>query len=203
MNKTRLVAGFVTLAVVVTLAVRLNMTAVENGTTVLAAFWNDYRFFTIWTNTLVGIVAACLALGRNVPQWLTAGTALSIALVAGVYHGLLAAGRILFGLEWVIDHMLHTVLPIAFIMLWVLALPKERLAWCHLVLWCAYPVIYSVYAILRGMFDGTYPYFFLNVAELGAAGVALWVGGLALVFVIAGSAMIFAARRLGNRNRAI
>ena len=73
----------------------------------------------------------------------------------------------------------------------MLALPKGRLAWRDLIIWSAYPI----YAILRGTFDGVHPYFFLNVDQLGAGGVALWVAGLTSVFLVVGAIMVACARR--------
>lgn len=171
----------------------------EHDTHVLGAAWIDYRFFTIWTNTLIGVVCAMLAFGRQVPQWLTAGCALAIALVAGVYHALLAEGRNLVGLDFAVDAMLHTVIPVAFIALWMLVLPKDRLAWGDLLIWMAYPLIYSIYAIGRGAIDGTYPYFFLDISTLGIGGVAIWVVGLAAVFVVTGAVLMFGVRRVVSR----
>ena len=63
----------------------------------------------------------------------------------------------------------------------------------------AYPTVYSIYAIGRGMVDGTYPYFFLNISELGFGGVAIWVAGLAGVFLVAGAVIIFAVKALSSR----
>ncbi|WP_143515488.1 Pr6Pr family membrane protein [Pseudooctadecabacter jejudonensis] len=194
MTKARLAAGAIAVAVAVTLAVRLTMTAQQNETSFWGAVWIDYRFFTIWTNTLVGGVTAAFAMGRRLPDWATAGAAVSIGLVGSVYHTLLAAGRNLTGLDFVIDHMVHTVVPLGFIALWLWALPKTGLRWRHLAVWSAYPILYSVYAIARGAADGVYPYFFLNVPELGAAAVAGWVAGLAAVFLVAGAAMILGSR---------
>nr|WP_268821669.1 Pr6Pr family membrane protein [Octadecabacter dasysiphoniae] len=167
----------------------------ENNASVLGALWIDFRFFTIWTNALVGVVGAAIALGRGLPQWLTAGPALAIALVAGVYHALLAAGRNLMGLEYAVDMMMHTIIPAAFIAFWLFVLPKGRLAWRDLIIWSAYPTLYSIYAIARGTLDGVYPYFFLDVSNIGAAGVGLWVAGLALVFVLAGAIIVGTAHR--------
>ena len=192
---TRAVAGVIALAVAVTLCVRTGMTMQENSASVAGALWIDYRFFTIWANTLVGLVCAAIALGRVPPHWLTAGPALAIALVAGVYHALLAEGRNLTGLDLVVDTMLHTVVPAAFILFWMLALPKGRLAWRDLIIWSAYPIAYSIYAILRGTFDGVHPYFFLNLDQLGAGGVTIWVVGLTSVFLVVGAIMVACARR--------
>lgn len=198
MPSTRIAASVIAAAVFVTLALRLSLTADENATTFLGAAWHDYRYFTIWTNTLVGGVCAILAFGRVPPQWLTAGPALAIALVAGVYHALLAEGRNLVGLELAVDIMVHTAIPAAFIGLWLVALPKGQLAWRDLIIWSAYPILYSVYAIVRGAIDGTYPYFFLDVATIGATGVAAWVAGLALVFLFTGAIIIGLARQFAR-----
>ncbi|MEJ6478558.1 MAG: Pr6Pr family membrane protein, partial [Octadecabacter sp.] len=135
------------------------------------------------------------ALGRVPPHWLTAGPALAIALVAGVYHALLAEGRNLTGLDLVVDAMLHSVVPAGFILFWMFALPKGRLAWRDLLIWSAYPIVYSIYAIVRGTFDGVYSYFFLDVGDIGAGGVALWVAGLASVFLLGGAIMVTCAHR--------
>lgn len=191
----RIFAGILAVAVIVTLMTRLNMTASENATSFLGAVWIDYRFFTIWTNTVIAAVCVGLAFGRTVPQWLSAGSALSIALVAGVYHALLAQGRNLVGLEWGVDVMVHTVIPAAFIGLWMFALAKDRLAWGNLLIWMAYPLIYSIYAIGRGAVDGIYPYFFLDIANLGSGGVAIWVAGLSAVFVMAGTLLMIGVRK--------
>jgi hypothetical protein len=188
-------SAVIALAVVVTLVVRIGMTMQENDASVLAAVWIDYRFFTIWTNTFVGLVCGAIALGRVPPHWLTAGPALAIALVAGVYHALLAEGRNLTGLDLVVDTMMHTAIPAAFIALWIFALPKGRLAWRDLLIWSAYPILYSVYAIARGAADGVYPYFFLDVGQLGFGGVGLWVAGLAAVFLFGGAIMVACAHR--------
>ncbi len=195
MQITRAMAGVIALAVAVTLCVRTGMTMQENGASVVGALWIDYRFFTIWANTLVGLVCAAIALGRVPPHWLTAGPALAIALVARVYHALLAEGRNLTGLDLVVDAMLHSVVPAGFILFWMFALPKGRLAWRDLLIWSAYPIVYSIYAIVRGTFDGVYSYFFLDVGDIGAGGVALWVAGLASVFLLGGAIMVTCAHR--------
>ncbi|MEL6959441.1 MAG: Pr6Pr family membrane protein [Pseudomonadota bacterium] len=196
----RLVAGLIAVGVAAALAVRFSLTMDEKQIGLLGAMWSDYRFFTIWANTLVGVVCVGLALGRAMPQWVTAGMALAIALVAGVYHALLAEGRNLQGLDWAVDLMVHTIIPAAYIGLWLVALPKNRLGWRDLLIWAALPLVYSVYAIGRGAVDGVYPYFFLNVTNLGAAGVAAWVAGLAGVFLVAGAGMVLSVKARSLRS---
>ena len=198
MQKVRLVPVFLALAVAATLIARFGMTMQENGTSVFGAVWNDFRYFTIWANTLIGLVSGAIALARVPPQWMTAGLAMAIALVACVFHALLAGDDPRAGLDWVVNGMLHTVIPITFIGLWLFAMPKGHLVWPDLMIWSAFPIMYSIYAIARGAVDGVYPYFFLDVAKMGAGGVALWVAGLASIFLIAGAVMIACARRFAH-----
>ena len=191
----RAAAALVALAVFATLATRLSLTAAENDTSVFGAAWIVYRFFTLWANTLVGVVCGWIALGGRPPQWVTAGLVLAITLVASVYHALLAASLDFMGIEKVIDVMLHTVIPLAYVAIWIVLFPKHGLGWAHLVPWAALPILYCLYALVRGALDGVYPYFFLDVGRLGASGVALWVAGLAMLFVAAGVVLITATRR--------
>ncbi|MEN8840360.1 MAG: Pr6Pr family membrane protein [Octadecabacter sp.] len=198
MQTLRLFAAGLALAVAVTLIARFGMTMQEKDISALGAVWNDVRYFTIWVNTLIGVASGAIALGRVPPQWLAAGLAMAIALVAGVFHALLAGDVPRVGLDWAVNGMLHTIIPIAFIGLWFFALPKARLAWRDLLIWSAFPIIYSIYAIGRGAVDGVYPYFFLDVGNLGAGGVALWVAGLALIFIGAGAALIVCSHRFAR-----
>ncbi len=196
----RAIAAVIAISVAVTLALRLDVTAANNDTTILGAAWISFRFFTIWTNTALGLVCGWIALGARPPQWMTAGLAMAIGLVAVVYHALLAASQSYEGIEVFIDLMFHTAIPAAFILFWLVLSPKRGLRWRDLLYWAAYPMVYCVYALARAAADGVYPYFFLNLDALGAGGVALWVMGLAGVFMAVG-ALLIAAVRVSNRGR--
>ncbi|MGJ8624733.1 MAG: Pr6Pr family membrane protein [Yoonia sp.] len=196
MRLARLIAAVLAVFVAATLCLRFWLTMHNHDVSLLPAMWIDFRYFTIWANTLVGLVCGVVALGRVPPQWLTAGPAMAIALVASVYHALLAASRTLDGLDYVADFMVHTIVPVAFIVFWLVMLPKDRLQWRDLTIWAAFPIVYSVYAIARGAGDGIYPYFFLDVANIGVAGVAAWVAGLAAAFLLIGAGIIFIAHRI-------
>ena len=51
----------------------------------------------------------------------------------------------------------------------------------------------AVYAVLRGMMDGQYPYFFLNLDELGWEGLGLSIAQFLVAFLIAGYALYVVA----------
>ena len=111
----RALCGVLALLVAVTLAVRLNLTAVEHDTSILGAAWRSFRFFTNWTNALIGAVCLWIALGGRPAHWITAGLALAIAFVAVVYHTLLAGGQSYVGAEVYVDLSVHTLVPILYI----------------------------------------------------------------------------------------
>ncbi|MGJ8610098.1 MAG: Pr6Pr family membrane protein [Octadecabacter sp.] len=198
MSTRRLIAAVLAVCVAATLVLRFWLTMQGHGVSPLGAVWMDYRYFTIWANTLVGLICGAIALGRVPPQWLTAGPAMAIALVASVYHALLAASLNQQGLDKVADVMVHTAIPALYIAFWLFLLPKDRLQWRDLTVWSAFPIVYSVYALARGAADGVYPYFFLDVSNIGAAGVGLWVAGLAAVFLLGGAILIFLAHRFAR-----
>jgi hypothetical protein len=59
----RVLAALIALAVFVTLGLRLGVTMRADGSGPFEALWSMYRFFTVITNTALGIVAAMVAMG--------------------------------------------------------------------------------------------------------------------------------------------
>lgn len=87
--------------------------------------------------------------------------------------------------------LLHTILPIMFIVHWAIFCEHGKLRWFHPLLCTVMPLIYVVViliraAILHGRVDFLYPYFFLNVDNLGWGGVIGYVIGLLCAFVAIG-----------------
>jgi hypothetical protein len=153
------------------------------------ALWSMYRFFTVITNTAVGIVAAMVAMGVRPGPQVQGALLLAIGAVAVVYHLLLASLVFQTGLEAVLDEMLHTVIPAVYALYWLLFAPKEGLSYGAVPLWLSYPLVYCGYALMRGeRSTGSIPIPFLDVAAEGMISVsfnvlgllaAFWIGGLA------------------------
>nr|WP_281496153.1 Pr6Pr family membrane protein [Marivita sp. S6314] len=168
----------------------------EHGETVIDAVWSIYRFFTIWTNTLIGFACARIASGARVSPKGLSGLLLSILIVASVYHALLASLNDYTGIDAVVDSLLHTIVPMAFALFWLTCVAKHALRYRDILPWLILPLVYCIYAMIRAQADGVYPYFFLNLANLGLARTALNVLGLLLVFAGVGALIVLVAKAL-------
>jgi hypothetical protein len=155
----------------------------------LIRLWRLARYFTILTNTLVAVSFTLVALRRHPGDGWMAGVLLSIGMVGLVYHTLLVPEVPFTGLEFWADLFLHTLAPLAVLVWWLLCGGKN-LSLRQLPLWLLWPVAYCLYALARGLADGVYPYFFLDIGQYGAARVVLNVVGLSLAFALAGMVLI-------------
>ena len=89
---------------------------------------------------------------------------------------------------------MHFVNPILFWVDWILFAEHKNTKWYFPLYELIFPLTYVVYILIRGAiiadtaapWQKVYPYFFLNVTELGYAGVFLWVLGLVAIFLIFG-----------------
>lgn len=88
--------------------------------------------------------------------------------------------------------IMHAVLPLMFILNWVLFYKHGTMKWYQPLLCLVMPLVYVVYIFVRAMLITdtantlVYPYFFLNVNELGWGGVLAWIGVLLVAFVVIG-----------------
>jgi uncharacterized membrane protein YccF (DUF307 family) len=121
-------------------------------------------YFSILSNILVALTlttAAVLPSGH----WLTRPfAATAIALYISV-TGLPFAFRSLADLQgWQLaaDIGLHRVMPISFLLFWVVFVPKGTLALHHSFAWMIFPTIYLIYLLLCGPC-----YAFLDIRILG------------------------------------
>lgn len=199
MTPRRASAALLALAVVVAIVTRIALNIEANGYSVPEAVWRIYRYFTIWTNTAVGVAAALIALRGRLDGRISGGLVLAIVLVAVVYHLLLASENSYVGVEWLIDATFHTFVPIWFSLHWLAFEPKAQVGWRSLPLWLAYPTLYCAYALIRGLFDGKFPYFFLDPGKQGMLGILAWMLALITAFAMAGALIVLLARALKPR----
>ena len=170
-----------------------------------------FSFFTILTNILVALCFTFLLLKPNSkwgkffarPATQTALTAY-IAVVGIIYNVIL---RFLWspqGLQLIVDELLHTVIPIWFILYWFIFVSKETLKW-NIFPWLIYPVIYCIYTLIRGAIFGFYPYPFIDVNVLGYNKVLINIAGMVFVFLVVSLLLVGIAKLIkrepDDRNR--
>jgi hypothetical protein len=142
-------------------------------------------YFTIQSSILLILVFALAArrawtARRPLPSALTGATLLYITITGLVYHLLLANAPSPFsmtggtapptGLQWISNQLLHTAVPIAALLDWLLLTTPGRLHLRQAPTWLLYPLAYLAFSLLRGELilpgtPGRYLYPFLN-AEL-------------------------------------
>jgi len=166
-----------------------------------------FSFFTILTNLLVALCCTLVLVKPGSgwgaffarPRMLTAIT-LYIVVVGLIYNTIL---RFLWnpqGLQFVVDELLHSVVPVLFILYWLFFVPKETLHWKDIFPWLLFPLLYCIFILVRGAFSGFYPYPFVDVTELGYGRVLLHAAGIVLVFLITALALTGAAKMISRKH---
>jgi hypothetical protein len=168
-----------------------------------------FSFFTILTNILVALVftATAFASGATWVQFfrrppVQAGTAAYIAIVGIVYQLLLRQLWNPQGMQWVADVLLHSVLPVGYVLYWLVFARKDGLHWKDAVGWLIYPAVYLVYVLARGAVSGLYPYPFMDVKVLGYGGVLAHAAVFLLVFLGMGLLVVAVGRWTQRRSPA-
>lgn len=148
-----------------------------------------FTFFTILTNILVAIVfTSIFVYSKNKNSFFLkpntqSAIAVYIFVVGFVYNIIL---RFLWkpeGLQRIVDEMLHSIIPIAYIMYWFLYVKKELISWNVIYKWLIYPLVYLIIILILGHFSNYYPYPFVDVTTFGFQNVIINCFVLCLFFV--------------------
>lgn len=155
------------------------------------------NYFTILTNVLVAISFTLMVLEKqnrlfSYPESQTA-ILVYILVVGIVYSALLRSTWNPQGFQRVVDELLHTVVPLYYLIYWFVFTPKADIKYLQITRWLVYPALYLIYSLVRGAATGKFPYPFLNAASLGWGNVllvclvlTLFLMGLAFLFVFIG-----------------
>jgi hypothetical protein len=170
---------------------------------------NVFAFYTIQSNVIVLVTCAVLALRPRRPrgQWfwvLRLDGVLCIAVTFVVFHLALADLQDLEGLDKLADSLLHTASPVLCVAGWLAAGPRRHVSWPVVRLSLAFPVLWLVFALVRGpLVGGWYPYPFLDVEDLGYPRVLLNAVLVSVLFLALAAGARWADQRLpGGRRQA-
>jgi hypothetical protein len=169
---------------------------------------NYFSYFTILTNLLVALVLTLpvVAPSSRAGRWalnpsVRARATLYLTIVGLGYHLLLSAGSNLQGLGAVGNFIVHYIMPVAALADWLLFTPRGGLRWSDPFGWLKYPLVYFVWTALHGYASGWWPYWFLNLPQLGLARSALVVAALLILLMAVGFAFVAIDRSLARRDR--
>jgi hypothetical protein len=188
------------------LAAQLYLIIINRVMSVLATVVQYFSFFTIITNLLV---ALCFTVLWLQPQQgslklfykpkLQSALAVYIVVVAVVYNVILRFIWEPHGLQMWVDELLHSVIPVVFVLYWFLYTDKKDLQWKDAFLWMAYPLTYSAYILIRGFFTDLYPYPFIDVTDLGYSQVLINSLLLYLFFLLLSLILVAAGKAISRK----
>lgn len=150
-----------------------------------------FSYFTILTNLLVAVCSTILLmkpaskLGHYFAQQKTLTAITVYILVVGLIYNVIL--RFIWtpqGLQMIVDELLHSVIPVLFLLLWIFFVKKKQLKWQAFWPWLIYPLGYLICVLIRGAFSGFYPYPFIDVTKLGYSKTLLNSLGITIVFIV-------------------
>ncbi|MFD0750128.1 Pr6Pr family membrane protein [Mucilaginibacter calamicampi] len=173
----------------------------DKGRTLGGAIVQLLSYFTIQTNFLLALLLSLLVI-KPQSKWarffaqphVISAMAAYITIVGLVYHFMLRTQFHPVGLFKVTSDIFHIVSPIAFIAFWLFLVNKPLIKWINILLWLVYPLIYTIYILVRGALTGYYPYNFLEVNTLGYGKVMANCGFLLVGFIILNAIFILISR---------
>ena len=171
--------------------------------------WDFYVYFTNISNFLcLGVMVASLIQTIKKKEDSCVTTApmvkfigmLGILLTFLVFNIMIAPGRDP-QLNWRIGSLtFHVVLPIMYIVDWVLFYERKKCKWYYPIASIGFPLGYVIFLLIQALilkFDTSillpgsttpliYPYFFVNLDTQGKDGVLMWIAILTVAFVVVG-----------------
>ena len=184
--------------------------------------WDFYVHFTNISNYLcIGVMLAALVqtAKKKEDSYVSSAPILKFIGMLGILLTFLVFNIMLAGAEgrdpqanWRVGSLIfHVVLPIMFIMDWVLFYERRKCKWYYPIVSTAFPIAYVAFLAVQAIilkFDTfilipttttplIYPYFFVNLDTQGVSGVLMWIGILSAAFVAVGF-LFFGIDRLGK-----
>ena len=135
-----------------------------------------------------------------------------ITITFAVYNCILAPTRPLYLSLRINSVLMHVVLPIMYILDWILFYEHRQIKSALPVVTLIIPLIYVSFVFIRvGIMKALgqvatdtnymYPYFFLNVDKLGIGGLIMWLAILLVAFTLVGYIFYFIDRKIKSNDK--
>lgn len=199
-QSARVLAGVIALAAWMGLLAQFLATLGLKGN-LPETLWVLLRYFTVITNLILAVVFTGVAAGRRgfSEPTLLGGATLAILLV-GVVYGLLLRDLVeLSGGAKLADLLLHHLTPILAPLFWLAYAPKGNLQLRDPLVWVLFPLIYFIYALVRGLSGDLYAYPFMDAGHIGWLRTILNGLIMAAGFITVGYVAVWLDARLARR----
>jgi hypothetical protein len=172
------------------LAGQFYLIILNRSTSVVDVIIRYFTFYTILTNLLVAFCFTFLLFSPGSKRGkffartrIATALAVYIAVVGLTYNIVLRPLWNPQGLQMIIDELLHSVIPVIYILYWFLFAHKNQLHWKDALPWLIFPLVYLIVILVLGSFSGYYPYPFVDVVKLGYQAVFINSGYVTLAFL--------------------
>ena len=169
-------------------------------------------YFTMISNMGCAIyyTAAAIRQPRNTATLLPGvkgALQLCITVTGVVYHAMLAGRFEMQGTLALSNTLLHTVVPIAVNLHWLVFDEKRCYTWKMALLWELAPLGYAIFVAIAvslgavlGPYGQAYPYYFMDPAQVGGIGMLLLIDTvMGVCFLIMGLVFVALDRVLGRK----
>lgn len=112
-------------------------------------------------------------------------------LLAPLYHPT--------GMDAYTNLSLHYIIPIAFLVDWVLTEMYHGYQWKYTLLWLSYPIFYLILTLILGSITGYYIYPFLDLNAMGTEFFVIVCIILTAFFILLGSLLVFVNKTIIKR----
>jgi hypothetical protein len=165
--------------------------------------WRFFVFFTV----LMNMLTACLFMIAVFKPHFSAARA-RLQTASTVYMAVVGITYILLlerlwdpqGLHLIADKLLHYATPAAAVIFWLACVPKDGLKWGDTLRWTGVPLLYLLYALTRAQADGFYPYFFIDLGQLGWRTVLFNAGAMLIGFIMLATAFVAVGKALSRKS---
>jgi len=170
----------------------------------LTKHYSIVNFFSYFTNlgnliAIVVLVIGAIRLLRGTPS--TRGweivrfcNTVNMVFIGLVFNILLAGADVGDVIPWV-NVIVHILMPVIVLIDWIILPPAVRFRIITLLVGLIFPVVYSLYSIIRGAITKFYPYPFYNPNAVGGAGgVTLYLVALIIGLAVLSLLVLLIAR---------
>ncbi len=190
---------------------------VDSDVSVAGRVVNFFSYFTILANILAALALSATAYGatRSALVWPSVQTGIAIYIAVTFITYFLVLRNVCDDLAadgvrelpaycdpstWAIvaDRILHYVMPVLYLLFWVLFVKKGGLSYRSIPWFLIFPVGYAAYTLIRGPGVDWYPYPFIDASARSPTELVINIAVLVILFLVVAIVLVALGRGIGR-----